>query len=74
MPKIRQLSETLAKKARDELHEKPDQIEDRIKELRTWIQMQPHLKARTGQFSSFIHERIFFLNFFRFLFQMINSW
>lgn len=48
MPDIRPLSKALAKKAQEELNEKPEEIDDRVKELRIWIQRQPHLKARAG--------------------------
>lgn len=46
---IRPLPAQLAKKAQDELYEKPSEIEKHIKELRHWILEQPHLKARTGR-------------------------
>lgn len=49
MPEIRPLSKALAKKVQEELNEKPEQIDDHVKELKNWIRRQPHLKARTGQ-------------------------
>lgn len=49
MLKIRPLSRALAKKAAEELHEKPNEIEDHVNELRKWVLQQPHLKARTGK-------------------------
>lgn len=45
---IRPLSPQLAKKAQDELQEKTDEIEKELQELRSWINNQKHLKARTG--------------------------
>lgn len=86
MPEIRPLSKALSKKVQEELNEKPDQIDDRIIELRNWIRRQPHLKARTGiqlAILAFICYRLikvtktkimnislFFINFE----QMINFW
>lgn len=55
MPEIRALSKVLAKKAQEELNEKPEEIKDQVKALRNWIQRQPHLKARTGQLVLFIY-------------------
>lgn len=55
MPEIRPLSKALAKKAQEELNEKPEEIDEHIKELRNWIRRQPHLKARTGQLALFIY-------------------
>lgn len=48
MVNIRPLSAALTKRAREELNEKPEEIEARINELKEWILTQPHLKARTG--------------------------
>lgn len=48
MVNIRPLPTALAKKAQEELNEKPEEVETRINELREWILTQPHLKARTG--------------------------
>ncbi|XP_031627386.1 retinol-binding protein pinta-like isoform X2 [Contarinia nasturtii] len=47
MLKIRKLSMQLAKKAQDELNEKPSEMENHIKDLRNWILKQPYLIART---------------------------
>lgn len=56
---IRPLSSSLAKRAQDELNEKPDEIVNRVKEFKSWILSQPHLKARTGQY----HNNNQFINF-----------
>ncbi|XP_030375529.1 alpha-tocopherol transfer protein [Scaptodrosophila lebanonensis] len=47
MPSIRPLSPELQKVAIEQLNEVPDRIDDDIAALRTWIEQQPHLKART---------------------------
>lgn len=47
MSKIRPLPEALQKVAIEELNEDPSRIDADIEALRTWIQQQPHLKART---------------------------
>ncbi|XP_053623850.1 uncharacterized protein LOC128682872 [Plodia interpunctella] len=44
---IRELSPELAKIAREELNEKPTQIEEDLRSLKEWIHKQPHLIART---------------------------
>lgn len=47
MTNIRALPEELQKIACDELNEVPEQIEQNLKDLKEWIEKQPHLKART---------------------------
>ncbi|KAM7345709.1 alpha-tocopherol transfer protein-like [Cochliomyia hominivorax] len=47
MSKIRPLPPALQKIAIEELNEDPTRIDADIEALRTWIQQQPHLKART---------------------------
>lgn len=44
---IREISDVLQKKAAVELNEVPERIEADLKALKEWIQMTPHLKART---------------------------
>ncbi|XP_053661310.1 retinol-binding protein pinta-like [Anopheles marshallii] len=46
MPNIRPLSAELAKKAADELFEKPERIEEDLAALRTWLAKSPYLKSR----------------------------
>lgn len=58
MVNIRKLSPALAERARVELNEKPNEIEDRINELREWIKQQPHLKARTGVYDNNIFAKL----------------
>lgn len=45
---VRPLTPALRERVTNELNEKPNEIEDRINELRQWIKHQPHLNARTG--------------------------
>ncbi|ETN66916.1 hypothetical protein AND_001287 [Anopheles darlingi] len=47
MPNIRPLSAELAKKAADELFEKPERLDEDLAALRTWLSKCPHIKART---------------------------
>lgn len=47
MPNIRPLPPALQKVAIEELNEDPTRIDADIEALRTWIQQQPHLRART---------------------------
>lgn len=47
MSKIRPLPPNLQKIAIDELNEDPTRVESDIQALRTWIEQQPHLNART---------------------------
>lgn len=47
MPNIRPLSEGLQAIAIAELHEVPERLDEDIATLRSWIEQQPHLKART---------------------------
>lgn len=44
---IRQLSPELAQKAREELNEVPERLEEDIATLRAWLAKCPHIKART---------------------------
>lgn len=44
---IRPLSPELAQKAREELNEVPERLEEDIAALRTWLAKCPHIKART---------------------------
>lgn len=46
MSNIRPLSEALAKKAKDELDEVPERIDEDLRMLKEWISKQPHLNAR----------------------------
>lgn len=48
---IRELSPELAKKARDELFEDPKRIPEDLKQIKDWINKQPHLNVRMGKFS-----------------------
>ncbi|XP_055917854.1 uncharacterized protein LOC129950080 [Eupeodes corollae] len=47
MPNIRPLSDKLQLKAIDELHEVPGRLDEDIASLRSWIEKQSYLKART---------------------------
>ncbi|TMW50310.1 hypothetical protein DOY81_004587 [Sarcophaga bullata] len=47
MSKIRPLPPFLQKVATEELNEDPERIEEHIQTLKTWIEQQPHLRART---------------------------
>ncbi len=47
---IRQLSPELANVAKSELNENPAKIGEDIEYLRKWLQMQPHIIARTGRY------------------------
>lgn len=47
MAKVRPLSADLQKVAIEELNEDPARVESDIEALKTWIEQQPHLKART---------------------------
>ncbi|XP_013105368.2 alpha-tocopherol transfer protein-like [Stomoxys calcitrans] len=47
MPNIRPLPEALQKVACEELNEVSERIEQDLKDLRQWIEKQPHLRART---------------------------
>ncbi|GAB0090856.1 hypothetical protein DMENIID0001_056240 [Sergentomyia squamirostris] len=47
MANIRTLPEYLALKAQNELNEVPETIEEDLNALKTWIEQQPHLRART---------------------------
>ncbi|GAB0090861.1 CRAL/TRIO, N-terminal domain [Sergentomyia squamirostris] len=47
MSNIRPLSEPLARKAQNELNEVPERIEEDLKALKSWMEQQPHLRART---------------------------
>ncbi|XP_037813921.1 alpha-tocopherol transfer protein-like [Lucilia sericata] len=47
MPNIRPLPPCLQKVAIEELNEDPSRIEADLQTLKTWIEQQPHLKART---------------------------
>lgn len=44
---VRTLTEALQNVANKELNEDPARIEINLQEFRTWIEQQPHLKART---------------------------
>lgn len=44
---IRELTPELAKIAKEELNENPNQVKDDIHHLKDWISKQPHLRART---------------------------
>ncbi|CAH2104811.1 unnamed protein product [Euphydryas editha] len=44
---IRELSPELAKIAKNELNENPNQVPNDLENLKEWISKQPHLKART---------------------------
>ncbi|XP_023953649.1 uncharacterized protein LOC112057396 [Bicyclus anynana] len=44
---IRKLSPELAKIAKNELNENPNQVAEDLRHIREWISKQPHLKART---------------------------
>lgn len=45
---IRELSPGLAKIAKNELNENPNQVPNDLMNIKEWISKQPHLKARTG--------------------------
>lgn len=45
---VRPLHPELQEKARLELGEDPETLEENIHHLKQWILKQPHLKARTG--------------------------
>lgn len=45
---VRPLAPALAEKARIELGEEPELLEENIRHLKQWILKQPHLRARTG--------------------------
>lgn len=45
---VRPLAPALAEKARIELGEEPEILEENIRHLKQWILKQPHLRARTG--------------------------
>ncbi|XP_055597767.1 alpha-tocopherol transfer protein-like [Uranotaenia lowii] len=47
MPNIRPLSPELAKKAKDELHEVPERLDDDLAALRAWLAKCPHIRSRT---------------------------
>ncbi|XP_055622721.1 uncharacterized protein LOC129766230 [Toxorhynchites rutilus septentrionalis] len=47
MPNIRPLNPELAKKAKEELFEVPERLDDDIAALRTWLAKSPHIKSRT---------------------------
>uniref|UniRef100_A0A182PGB9 CRAL-TRIO domain-containing protein n=1 Tax=Anopheles epiroticus TaxID=199890 RepID=A0A182PGB9_9DIPT len=47
MPDLRPLTAPLAKKAADELFEKPDRLEEDLAALRAWLAKCPHIKSRT---------------------------
>lgn len=47
MSKIRPLPPSLQKVAIEELNEDPARVEADILSLKTWIEQQPHLRART---------------------------
>ncbi|XP_053684682.1 alpha-tocopherol transfer protein-like [Sabethes cyaneus] len=46
MPNIRPLCSELEKKARDELNEIPERIDEDLAALRAWLAKSPHIKAR----------------------------
>ncbi|XP_055530861.1 alpha-tocopherol transfer protein-like [Wyeomyia smithii] len=46
MPNIRPLCPELAKKAREELNEIPERIDEDLAALRAWLAKSPHIKAR----------------------------
>lgn len=46
MVNIRPLSSSLTTKARDELNEKPERINEDLNVLRQWIAKSPHLRSR----------------------------
>ncbi|XP_058833369.1 retinol-binding protein pinta-like [Topomyia yanbarensis] len=46
MPNIRPLNPDLARKAREELNEVPERIDNDLAALRTWLAKSPHIKAR----------------------------
>lgn len=47
---LRPLSTELAEKARLELNEDPNRINDDLQHMKDWISKQPHLRARTGKY------------------------
>ncbi|XP_058460640.1 alpha-tocopherol transfer protein-like [Malaya genurostris] len=47
MPNIRPLCPELARKAREELHEIPERLDDDLAALRAWLAKCPHIKSRT---------------------------
>jgi hypothetical protein len=47
MASARPLSEALAKKAREELNETPERVEQDLATIRDWLIHTPHLNART---------------------------
>jgi hypothetical protein len=58
MVNIRPLSESLQKKAIEELFEEPDRIEKDLETFRDWIKKSPHIKSRD-------HDDQFLVNFLR---------
>lgn len=56
--KIRPLTPALAEKARVELNEDPNRLNDDLKHLKDWIAKQPHLRARTGKTFFYDHIKI----------------
>lgn len=51
---IRPLTPELAKIAKDELNENPNQVASDLQHLKDWISKQPHLRARTGTYKMFL--------------------
>jgi hypothetical protein len=47
MSGIRQLSETLAEIAKNELNETPERLESELKALKKWVMITPHIYANT---------------------------
>ncbi|XP_061392144.1 uncharacterized protein LOC133327637 [Musca vetustissima] len=47
MPTIKPLKPELQKIAREQLHEVPGRIDEDLQTFKSWIEQQPHLKART---------------------------
>jgi len=48
MPDIRPISNELALKAKKELNEVPERIQEDLDVIRAWLAKQPHIKSRTG--------------------------
>lgn len=64
---LRPLSKQLQEKAEKELNENPKRVESDINAIRDWLEKQPHLIAKKGDYDDVIVMKLCWIDFFFFL-------